>query len=78
MDGRKYKWTEIRTDRNMDRQTYRQVDGHRDGQTIGLTDGPTDPLTNKGGSRRPEKSLRNWIHFQGQGQCRIKVEGHEQ
>ena len=40
--------------------------------------------TNKGGSRRPEKSRKNWIHFHGQGQghgqgqCRTKVEGHGQ
>ena len=37
-------------------------------------------FTNKGGSHRPEKSRKNWIHVHGQGQgpgqgqCRIKVE----
>ena len=38
--------------------------------------------TNKGGSRRPEKSRKNWIHFHGQGygqgQCRGKLVMHGQ
>ena len=41
-------------------------------------------FTNKGGSRRPEKSRKNWIHFHGQGQvhgqgqCKGKLQGHGQ
>ena len=35
-------------------------------------------VTDKGGSRRPEKSGKNWIYFHGQGQCRGKSEGHGQ
>ena len=39
-------------------------------------------FTNKGGSRRPEKSRRNWIHFHeqgyGQGQCKGKLVVHGQ
>ena len=41
-------------------------------------------VTNKGGSRRLEKSHKNRIHFHGQGQvhgqgqCRGKLQGHGQ